>query len=406
LLLAADTMGSAMARGGAILVLAVLASACRLGFDAQPLGVVDDDAGPTVDADPLAPDASQIDAAGAADGAPDAAPATATQSQSGINAPETASDEIEIQPVVLSESFVVCSRRSTSSNPNLNLARCQLVDGSTLRIESESLGENAMTAWTVVQVPGALVQRGTVSFGVNDVTRNVSIAAVDRTKTFALVSTTSTQAGVDNDERSNTLVEITSETNLSLRRGSGGEVATVDYQVIELPATAVQSGLATLDATTSSVIVDLTTVDLSRTFALHSVSIGADVDGAEAVYMTRAQLTEANLTITRQSVGEPLEVSWFAVELPLGSTVISQEGQTTAPHMELSFELNDPNYTESMFSFAAVEIDSGTSRTALNAASFTSTMGADQQRLTRSVSDGSPLFFHATAVDIVIPLTQ
>jgi hypothetical protein len=74
--------------------------------------------------------------------------------------------------------------------------------------------------------------------------------------------------------------------------------------------------------------------------------------------------------------------------------------------MELSFELNDPNYTESMFSFAAVEIDSGTSRTALNAASFTSTMGADQQRLTRSVSDGSPLFFHATAVDIVIPLTQ
>lgn len=100
----------------------VAATGCRVGFDLLPGSGADDDAGPQVDADPLAPDADPL--APDAKPAPDAAQAMGTEAQSGKKSPDGASDLIPIDPVLLAESFVTCSRRSPSSLPSLHLARC------------------------------------------------------------------------------------------------------------------------------------------------------------------------------------------------------------------------------------------------------------------------------------------
>lgn len=389
---------------GVVVAAVVLVSGCRMGFDRLPGGGAGDDGGPQVDADPLAPDAdpSLVDAT-PTDAAPDAAPAMVTETQAGVTKPEAATDLITIDPVLLSESFVNCSRRSGSSNPNLNLARCQLLDGSTLRIASSTADSSATTAWTVVQVPGAVVQRGTEAFGVNDLVRNVSISAVDRTAAFALVTTSSPMAGVDDDERTHVMVELTSDTNVRLSRGSTGAEATVDFQVIQMPATSVQSGVVTLGQGTSSTNTVLASaVDTGRTFLVHSTSIDADVDGEEAAYMVGSSLSNSSVDFSRQEPGEPVEVSWFAVELPLGSTVRTHEVQSTVPHDALEFEFTDAAYAAGMLSFSSVEIDCGTLRTSLNASSFSSEVRAGRVVLLREASDGNQIRLRTTVVDIDI----
>ena len=385
------------------LAVAILASGCRLGFDLLPGGGASDDGGPEVDADPLAVDAAPIDAV-PPDAAPDAAPATATESQSGVTVPESASDLISIDPVLLTESFVTCSRRSTASTLDLNLARCQLLDGSSLRIESAAKDSSAVTSWTVLQVPGAVVQRGTETFATNDLTRDITITSVDPARTFALVSTSSPLAAVDNDERGSTMIQLVSDTTVRLTRGSIGAAATIDFQIIQFPSTSVQSGVVNMgiaDLTKSDALAP--TVDLSRTFVVHSTSIGSDVDGAEAVYMTASGLSATDVTFSRKVSGEPLQVSWFAVELPVTSTVKTQQVQSVVPHDQLVFEFSDNNYTEGMISFSSLEIDSGILRTSLNAASFTSVISAGKVSLERNVSDGSQIRLRTTVVDIVMP---
>jgi hypothetical protein len=379
----------------------VLATACRIGFDAQP-GAVDDDA------DPLAPDANGlVDAADIdavqADADPDAAPATATVSRAGVHTPASASDLISIDPVLLTESFVTCSRRSTSSNPNLNLARCQLLDGSTLRIESSALDSSAVTSWTVLQVPGAVVQRGTESFGMNDLTRDVTISSVDTARSFALVTTSSPMTGVDDDERTNVMIELASGTTVRLTRGSTGEAVTIDYQVIQLPSATVQFGTTTLDNEVTVNTSPVANLDLSRSFLVHSVSIDPDADGAEAVYMTVASLSATDVSFSRIVGGEPVQVSWFAVELPVTSSVKTQSVSSAPPHDQLIFDFNDDAITAGSFAFTSVEIDSGTLRTSLNAASFTAVVTDGNVRVERSVSDGSEVFLRTTVVDVVMP---
>ncbi len=324
--------------------------------------------------------------------------------QSGTKAPASASDLIAINPVLLSESFVTCSRRSGSSAPSLSLARCQLMNGSTLRIASDGVDTSAVTAWSVVQVPGAVVQRGTATFASTDLILNVAISAVDRTRSFALVTTSSNQSGVDNDERSNAMIELSTDTNVQLSRGSIGAEATVDFQVIQFPVTNVQSGVVTLSLGTASQSASLpTTVDLSRSFVVHSTLIGQDVDGAEAVYMVGSSLSSNDITFTRKASDEVVQVSWFAVELPAPSSVKTQELLSASPHDQLVFDFSDDSYTENMISFHSVEIDSGTLRTSLNAASFTSELSGGKVRLERAVSDGSQIQIRSTVVDIVIP---
>lgn len=262
---------------------------------------------------------------------------------------------------------------------------------------------NAVTAWTVLQVPGSVVQRGTQTFPSTTLTLDVPINAVDRGRTFALVTTSSPLAAVDDDERTSVMIELTTDTNVRLTRGSTGEEVTADFQVIQLPATTVQSGVRSVAADVSTASATLTTVDTSRSFVVHSTSIGADVDGAEALYITRADLAANSVSFSRQAIGEPLQISWFAVEIPVGSTVKTNEFQSTAPHAELVFEIDDLSFHEGMVSFTSVEIDSGIQRTSLNAADFTSEVREGGQRLARPVSDGNPVFIRSTVVDFVMP---
>lgn len=348
-----------------------------------------------------------IDANGTLDAAVatplDAAPATATVSQGGVQTPTSASDLITIDPVLLAESFVTCSRRSASSNPNLNLARCQLLDGSTLRIESSALDSSAVTSWTVLQVPGAVVQRGTESFGMNDLTRDVTISSVDTARSFALVTTSSPMSGVDDDERTNVMIELASGTTVRLTRGSTGEAVTIDYQVIQLPSATVQFGTTTLDNGVTLNTSPVANLDLSRSFLVHSVSIDPDADGAEAVYMTVASLSATDVSFSRIVGGEPVQVSWFAVELPVTSSVKTQAVSSAAPHDQLIFDFNDDAITAGSIAFTSVEIDSGVLRTSLNAVSFSSVVTDGKVRVERSASDGNEIRLRTTVVDIVMP---
>jgi hypothetical protein len=368
-----------------------------LGYEPQSLA--DDGGNSDLDGSPGQLDAAQVDATPP----DDAAPSMVTEVQTGTTTPASAGEDVPIQPVFLDQSFVVCSRQSSSSLPNLNNVRCQLTDGSTLHLESEALDATGEVSWSVVEVPGAVVQRGTTSFAIADISLDVAINAVDRTRSFVLLSSSADLGAIDNDERTVFMGALTSDSSLRISRGIDSIAGVVDWQVVELPSAAVQSGTTVMGVGVTNLVEPLSTIDPSRTFVTYTSEVNKDTDGAEAVFMSRSSLSATDITFTRQSGVEDLTLSWFAVELPVGSTVFSLEGQTTAPHDQLEVDIANASITGSMFALTKVEIGSGTSRSALGAASLTTTLTNGNLHLERNVSDGSPLFHRTTVIDIVMP---
>jgi len=387
-------------RRGLIVVGWILLSGCRFGFGLSELAADSDGGGPGADAAEQDGGASD-----SLDASTDAAQGTATNVVSGETTPAAASEEVTISPVVFSESFVTCSRRSSSSGPDQNLGRCQLLDGDTLRLASAAFDSTAHFSWSVVDVPGAHVQRGTQGFGPLQELVTISLpATVDRTHAFVLVTNSATTSATDNDEETVFLAELSSDTTLTVSRGASGEAATVDWQVIELPGASVQSGTTTMaiDALVSSATLP-TSVDTTRSFVTYSIRVDPDVDGAEAVFKTRSELGPSSIQFTRQSNGWPLRLSWFAVELPLGSKVTTVQGQTVAPHTQLVTNIANSEIGENAFALTTVEIASGTSRTELSSTSATSTVGIGTLRIERNVGSGNPGFYRTEIVEIAPP---
>ena len=376
------------------LTLVLSHASCRLGYDVSQ--AVSDDAGPELDGG-VPNDASQI-----AFDAGDAA-ASGTTVTSGDTNPGAATEDVPLPPVVLSESFVTCSRRSSSSQPNLNNARCQLIDGSTLRIASAAHDPLASVAWSVVHVPGAIVKRGTASFDSLELKRDVAIGVVDETRAFVLLTSSSPAEGPDDDEKTQFTGSILAG-ELRLERGATGSTATVDWQVVELPNSSVQSGTTIMPGAAISLDVPLgAAVDPSRSFVTFSTSLGNDIDGEEASYKSLVGLSDVLMRFTRATAGEPLTYAWFVVQLPLGSLVTRTEGVTTAPHDELSIDLAVPTLSRNSFVLTNVEIASGISRTALSASSVSATVGEGGIRLERNSANGSSLRYQTQAVEIAPP---
>ena len=100
------------------------------------------------------------------------------------------------------------------------------------------------------------VQRGVETFLAADVTRNVTLSAVNLSKAFVLVSDRLNSGNNDLDEFWATQGVLTTTTNLALTHGEANATAPiVAWQVIEFldQTTTVQSNTATIAANTTAI---------------------------------------------------------------------------------------------------------------------------------------------------------
>jgi hypothetical protein len=174
---------------------------------------------------------------------------------------------VTISPVSLANSFVVSTNRVFGGGGLVNRtsseyqAVAHLTSSTNLFVRRAHLssGLSGLIAY-VVTIPNATVQQGEIE--VTESTTDVSLSAVNLSKSFALVSRTTT---FSTDNTASVRGELTSSTNLRLTRNSSGTGVWVSYAVVEMPAGATvqqqtENGFTT--ATATSTLVN--PVDLSR----------------------------------------------------------------------------------------------------------------------------------------------
>ena len=269
--------------------------------------------------------------------------------------------------------------RFASSNANATRFGFQLVNPLTLNLQRLGAPAQATVAeWYVAEFSkGVLVQRGRAAFAAGTATLNVTISAIDTTKTFVLVSSAINSASQTNDERWTIRARLTSNTNLELSRNETGTVVDAYWQVIQIDSAVVQRGLTTIGAGASSATVAISSVDTTKSFLVLSARAAAAVSGVESRYMVRGRITSPiQLTFDRIDTTISVQIAWEVVSLNDGSLVRS--GSVVVPAANPSQSAIFPSVdTTRSISLISLSGGAGTATANLDETAFTHRLTSD-----------------------------
>jgi outer membrane protein assembly factor BamB len=223
---------------------------------------------------------------------------------------------VAITSVDLTRSVLFMTVSEDNVDPSNGLVRGQLTSATNLQFNRTGTATTVTIKWYVATFGRSVsVQRATTSVTASPM--NVTLSAVDLSKTFVLVSWQKVGAtyGADDIVRA----RLTSTTNLELSHGTGSFDGIADWQVVTMDSASVQSGDSTLAAGASTLTVPVTAVNTATTFLLASWASSGDSIGANFV---RGRITSpTQLTFDRGVTGTALGITWYLVTLTDGSSV-------------------------------------------------------------------------------------
>jgi len=229
---------------------------------------------------------------------------------------------VPITTVDLGRAVLFMSVSADNDAPNNGLVRGRLTSSTNIQFNRPGTATTVTIKWHVAVFGRSVsVQRGTTSVTANPM--NVAITAVDRTKTFVLVSwqKLGSTYGADDTVRA----RLTSNTNLEFTHGTGTLDGTADWQVVTMDSASVQYGDVTIASGAGTATVAVTAVDTTKTFLIASWSSDGGAIGANFI---RGRITSpTQLTFDRGVTGANLGLTWYLVTLNDGSTV--QSGNAT-----------------------------------------------------------------------------
>src|SRR5574341_28251 len=227
--------------------------------------------------------------------------------------------------------------RFNSASANATRFGFELANGSTLNLQRlGSPTQRTVGEWYAAEfITGVTVRRGKASFTSTTATMNVTIPAVDLTKTFVLASVAPNSAAQNVDERWTVRARLTSATNLELTRNETGIAVDVYWQTVQIDSASVQRGIVTIGAGTSSATANISSVDLPKSFLVLTTRGAGASNGDESQYSVRGRITSpTQLTFDRISTSNSVDIAWEVITLNDGSQVRS--GNILIPSVDLS----------------------------------------------------------------------
>ncbi|MEM7184721.1 MAG: hypothetical protein AAF518_27750 [Spirochaetota bacterium] len=262
----------------------------------------------------------------------------ASSFQSGSEDLSSSSTTVTLASTVnASTSFVYCNFQYSSSS-NHNAVTCQLSsDGSSVEIQTGG-GTSAKVNYYVAEFgSGTFVQRGTSNFSTTDTTKTVTLSStVDTAKTMVLAYSRMTDTSNTYDERRFVKAVLTDGNTLTLSRGESGSEVDIEYQVIMMSSSTVQSGEVTLASGSTSVDASISSVDLTKSFLFFNYSGSSNINGVERSLYTRGYYNDSStLRFERTNSSEDVYISYFAVSLSSGTDSI-ESGSTSVGSSDTS----------------------------------------------------------------------
>ncbi|MEX2157812.1 MAG: hypothetical protein WEB04_00205, partial [Dehalococcoidia bacterium] len=185
--------------------------------------------------------------------------------------------------------------------------------------------------WYVAEFSsGVSVQRGT--FNSVDTTGDVTISAVDLSKSFVLISGSVQSADATYGDDDYFRARLTSSTNLEIVHNTTVS-KTADWQVVEFTGATVQRGTGSMTTTQTSVNVPVTTVDPAKAIVL--LSWKSSINGTGASFLRGRITSPTQITIDRAAAtSATIDYAWEVIEFGDGTSV--QSGNLAFTNAETS----------------------------------------------------------------------
>jgi len=230
--------------------------------------------------------------------------------------------DVAITSVNTSSSVLFFNYRGNSTDPGDGQLRGQLTSATNIQfVRANDTSTTALTVqWYVAEFSsGVSVQRGT--FSSVDTTGDVTIGAVDLSKSFVLISGSVAAADATYADDDYFRAQLTSATNLRIVHNTAAS-KTADWQVVEFTGATVQRSTGSITGTQTSAAVPISSVDLSKTIVL--ISWKTSISGTGANFL-RARLTSpTEITIDRAAgTSATIEYAWEVIQFADGTTVES-----------------------------------------------------------------------------------
>jgi hypothetical protein len=221
-------------------------------------------------------------------------------------------------------------------------------------------GGTVTVTWYVVEfVSGVRVQRGSIppcpapspcmDDASNPASVDVPISAVDRTKTFPLISLRTT--GISYDSGDFYRAKLTTDTNLRIVTPDAGAAVTVEWQVVEYQDAKVQTGDLSFTNTDLSLNASLpTAVNTAKSWLIYDYECtpfqcDGDLPNMGSKLMRGVVTDSTTLTFDRNNTGlagESIDLTWYLVEFTDGTTVQSGSEPFTTTETERNVTLAMP----------------------------------------------------------------
>jgi len=227
---------------------------------------------------------------------------------------------VNIEPVNLSRSFLLISFGGgiSGSQPEQDvIVSGKFTSNSQLRFERMGTNNPANFGWYVIEALGnqISVQSGTTQFAQTETQKDVPIEDVgDAGKCIVVLSRRST--GADRTQYNKAFVtgELTSTSNLRLRREGTGTIVTVEWFVVKFnDNTVIQTG-ETIVSTSNPTIQSINPVNTSRTWLYFTWR--ATANGLAQVSVRGWLENAGEIRFFRKTTTGRCYVRWFIIEMP------------------------------------------------------------------------------------------
>lgn len=221
---------------------------------------------------------------------------------------------ITIDPVNMSNTFVIVSSRSQGSEGNVLQIMAELINSTVIEFSKFST-EDTMVVYQVIENPDFTVQRGTKAYATTDANLSIPITAINNSNTFPIVSGKLNSATASQTVRGYWQTSLNASAILNLTRGTTGSNGTVAWQVITWRGTTVVWGelkLVNLDYDENITLANA--VNLSNTFLISDRKSTGTFTGQNQIRVFFANSTLINFD--RGNSSNIADISYYIISEP------------------------------------------------------------------------------------------
>jgi hypothetical protein len=254
----------------------------------------------------------------------------------------------------LAAAFLVFSNRQDSDDSRDWQIVGQIMDPSTLRFDrSWSNLPTHNLQWYVAEFnSGVSVQRGVATLMSYEGALDLTISAVDRSKSFVILNQSISQPTTQPSHH--TRAYLSTSTTLSLRRHPGSATANVAWQVMQYEGASVQTNIVSLPANVASVNATVTAVDTSKSWLHYTYEVsppGPGISNDASHRMVRGTIAgPTTLTFDRGASRTDTEVTivYYLVEFTDGTVVRHGKADFTRDQTALTVNIPAVSPAESI----------------------------------------------------------